>query len=150
MGGQLEEGTDLEEAEEPEDGFEIVEISALDHFSTILREAQRVATKAEEEKLRKCPHWYSGNSKRTLKRRKKVREDLAKQGYLSVFDFIAHVDAKEAAKKVQTTQKEHVAASVIEIEDSPKSEESAPEVLGIEDLASKRRGQVCRRNVLMH
>jgi hypothetical protein len=69
MGVQLEE-THLEE---PEDGLEIVEISALDHFNAILKEAQRVAAKVEKEKAqnRKRPARYSSNSKRTLKHHKK-------------------------------------------------------------------------------
>jgi hypothetical protein len=114
-----------------EDGLEIVEISALDHFNAILKEAQRVAAKAEKEKAqnRKRPVRYSGNSKRMLKCCKNCREDLAKQGYLSVFNFITHVKAKTAAKvdnlAMTQTTRERPAASVIEIEESSRSEESA-------------------------
>jgi len=43
----MEEEPDLEESD---DGLEIVEQSALDHFNAVLQEAQKLAAKAEREK----------------------------------------------------------------------------------------------------
>jgi hypothetical protein len=60
----VEEEIDIEESD---DGLEIAEQSALDHFNAILRKAQRAATEAEREKSRKRPRTYDGKSKRTLK-----------------------------------------------------------------------------------
>jgi hypothetical protein len=75
----------------------------LDYFTAILQKAQRVAANAEREKLNKCPKTYKGMSKRTLKQCKKCREDLAKKGYLSVFDFMAHMKGK-AKKRAHMAQ----------------------------------------------
>jgi hypothetical protein len=140
-GGQREEETDIEE---PYDGFEIVEQSALDHFNAILQKAQQLAAEAERMKPRKRPRRYEGKSKRTLKRHKKCREDLAKQGYLSVFDFMAHV--KESAEK-----RAHLEQLVSRASESKQvSEESASEELDTITLVSKHVGQVRRRDLLMH
>ena len=142
-GGQREEETDLEE---PYDDLEIVEQSALDHFNTVLQKAQSLAAKAEREKSRKRPRRYTGKSKRTLKQHKKCQEDLAKQGYLPVFEFMAHVEAVSKKKK-------HIEMVVTRaVESEPVSEESAPESSksDTEDLMSKRVGQVCHKKLLIH
>jgi len=90
----------------------------------------------------------SGNTtKRTLKQYKRCREDLIKQGYLSVFEFIEHM--KETAKK--KTHVEKLVERAIEIrQESEKSEESALKELGTKDLVSKHVGQVCHQKVLTH
>ena len=146
-GGQREEETDFEEFCD----LEIVEQSALDHFNTVLQKAQRIVAKAEKEKPPKRPKRYEGKSKRTLKWCKKCQEDLAKQGYLFVFEFMDHV--RENAKKRAHT--EQLAARALEckqeseesmLEESEEStpeelEESMPEELDIKDLMSKHVGQ---------
>ena len=147
-GGQTEEETDLD------DGLEIVEQSALNHFSAILQKAQSLAAEAEKKNPRKRPKRYTGKSEKTLKRRKKHREDLAKKGYLSVFEFIAHV--KESAKKKEH-MKQLVASATkcghVSEESEPEeldTEELDTEDLDTEDLVIKRVGLVRRRNLLMH
>lgn len=93
-----------------------------------MKNAQRLAAQAEKENPRKRPKRYDGKSKRTLKRCKKCQEDLAKQGYLPVFEFMAHM--KEMAKK-----KAHVEQLVASAtEHGQESEESTPEELDTEDL----------------
>jgi hypothetical protein len=75
----------------------VVEQSELDHFNAILQKAQYLAAEAERQKKpQKRPKTYNGNSKRTRRRHKKQQKDLAKQGYLPVFDFIAHIKAGSA------------------------------------------------------
>lgn len=137
--GQGEEETNLEKQY---DGLEIVEQSALDHFNSILQKAQKLAAKAEKNKSQKRPKRYEGKSKRTLKRRKKCGEDLAKKGFLSVFEFMAVV--KEKAQK--KAHMEQLVARTMESEQV--SEESAPEELDTEDLVSKCVGQVRRRKAV--
>ena len=134
------EETDLEK---PCYGLEIVEQSALDHFNAVLQKAQELAAKAERENPRKRPRKYTGKSKRTLKRRKTFQEDLAKKGFLSVFDFIAHMEEK--AKKKKDSEQLIARAS----ESEQVLEGSAPEELDTEALVSKCAGQVRHRNVLM-
>jgi hypothetical protein len=123
-------------------GLEIVEQSALDHFSAILQKAQRAAAEAfrDQKRLRT----YDGKSKRTLKRRKKFQDDLAKKGYLSVFDFMAHV--KETNKR-KTDSRQLVARAS---ESEQVSEESEPEELDTEALVSEHVEQVRHRDLLMH
>jgi hypothetical protein len=112
-----------------------------------LQTAQRLAAESEK-KAPKHPKRYDSKSKKTLKRHKKVRENHAKQGYLSVFKFIAY--AKEKAKKREQLMARSTQVRAIEIEQ--ESEESAPkdgEEVDIEDLVSKCMGQVHCRKVLM-
>jgi hypothetical protein len=141
-GGQREDEIDIEE---PYEGLEIVEQSALDHFNAILQKAQGLAALAqgEKEKTRKRPRRYSGRSKKTLKQHKKQKEDLQKKGFHSMFEYIA-LKKDEAEKKARMEQ---LALGAIEIEES---EESEPEELGTEDSVSERVGQVCRWKFLTH
>ena len=155
-GGDDGQSIDEINLEDPCSGLEIVEQSKLDHFNAILKEAQRVAVKAEREKSRKRPKTYDGKSKRTLKRHKKHREDLARQGYLPVFDFIARM--KEMSN--QRTWMEQMAATALESEDSeeaevaedvPNLEKSASDEFEVVDLTmSDSEHQVRCRNSLMH
>jgi len=73
--------------EEPNDDLEpeIIEQSALDHFSAILQKAQRLAAEAERQNSRKRK--YDGTSKSTQKHYRKARKDLAKKGYPSILDI---------------------------------------------------------------
>ena len=134
-GGQVEEEINID------DCLEIVEQSALDHFSAVLQEAQRAAAKAEKENPRKRPKRYDSTSKRTLKQRKQFREDQDKKGFHTLFEFMARMEEK--VKKKADMEKLVASVSAIEIEKS-ESEESAPEP-GTEDLVSKRVVQVRRR-----
>jgi hypothetical protein len=83
-----------------------------------LQRAQGLAAKAEKEKPRKRPRQYNGKSKRTLRRHRKQQKDLAKQGYLPLFDYTAHMKEKAA-------HQEQLIAGALEGEQV--SEESAPE-----------------------
>lgn len=145
---ECEDGHGEEEihVEEPYNGLEIVEQSALDHFNAVLQKAQRAATEAQKEKPRKRPKRYDGKSKRTLKRHKNFREDLAKKGFLSVFDFMAHM--KETAQKKVCL--EQLVPRELESEQVSDSEESAPEELDTEALVSEHTDQVRRKDLLMH
>ena len=135
-GGQREEEIDIEE---PCYDLEIVEQTALEHFNAVLQKAQEVAAEAEKKNPRKRPRKYTGKSDKTLRRHKKRREDLAKQGFLPVFDFIARMkERKQLGGAIAGTS-----------ESEQASQESAPEVLDTEALVSKRVGQVRRRSVLM-
>jgi hypothetical protein len=148
-GGQSEEETDLEETH---DSLEIVEQSALDHFNNILLKAQELAANAEREKPRKRPKRYDGKSKRTLRRRKKLQEDLRKKGYPSLFDFMAR--AEDKAKKKARLERLVTMASErpeqLEVSESEESEGSAPEELDTGALVSEHTGQVRRKQLLMH
>ena len=132
----MKEETD---SEEPCHGLEIVEQSELDHFSAVLQKAQELAAEAERKKTGKRPRHYDGKSKRTLKRHKKKQEALAAQGYLSVFDFMAHVEEKAKKKK----RLEQLVTRALE--SKQVSKESAP--LDTEALVSKHVGQVRCRNL---
>ncbi len=132
------------EVEEPHGCLEIVEQSELDHFSSILQKAQALAAEAERKKPHKHLKRYDGKSTRTLKQQKNFREDLAKQGYLPVFEFMAHME--ETAKK-----RAHMEQLVTRaVENEQVLEESAPEELDTEDLVSKRTRQVHHQGSLMH
>ncbi len=132
------------ETEEPCDCPEIVEQSALDHFSSILQKAQKLAAEAERKKHPKHPKQYDGKSTRTLKRQKKCWEDLAKQGYLLVFEFMAHVEEKV---KKSAHMKQLVTRAV---ESEQVLDKSASEELDTKDLVSKHVGQVCCQELLIH
>jgi hypothetical protein len=114
-----------------------------------LQQAQRIAAEAEKKKSQKRRRKYDGKSEKTQKRHKKCREVLAKQGYLSVFEFIAHM--KELAKKKEDLEQLTAAT----LEDAEESEESEPEELDTKEsdtdtLVSKHVSQVRRRDLLMH
>ena len=94
---------------------------------------------AERERPRKRSRRYTGTSDRTLRRRRTHREDLAKQGYLSVFEFMAHVE-KTTNKRPHT---ERLTAR-------PDESESAPEESDTEDVVFKGMGQVRVMEPLTH
>jgi 5-methylcytosine-specific restriction endonuclease McrA len=89
----MEPVTDVAETEmgdtSSESSVEVVEETALEHFSAILQQAQQLAMKAEKDQhaSRKRPVYYTGKSKRTEYRRKKARRDLATKGFLSLQEF---------------------------------------------------------------
>jgi len=101
---------------------------------------QRIHTHAAEARInrpQKRPRKYQGNSKRTQKRRKDFREKLEKQGFVSVFEYMARM--KEKAKAANTEQ-----LQVTEIQTEQESElESAPKELDIEELVPKHVRLVC-------
>ncbi len=119
------------ESKEQCDNLKIVEQSALNHFNAILKKAQELGVEAEKIKSQKCPRKYDSKSKRMLKWQKKHQEDLEKQGYLLVFEFIAHVEEKNK----KSTCMEQLVAWAAESEQA--SEESAPEEMDTEDSVSK-------------
>jgi hypothetical protein len=115
-----------------------------------LQKAQRLATIAQTEKPQKRPRRYDGKSKRTLKRHKKHQEVLSKQGFLPIFEFLAHVKHKAEKKE----RMEQLVARTLEIvpeseESATESEKSVLEELDTEALVSKHVGQVRRREVLI-
>ncbi|KAH9016315.1 hypothetical protein EDB85DRAFT_1898189 [Lactarius pseudohatsudake] len=74
------------------DGPEIAEQSELEHFSAVLRHAQQVAIQLEREReisrKHKTPRQYTGNSQKTLYRRKKTKLQLAEKGFLGIFEYL--------------------------------------------------------------
>ncbi|KAH9019297.1 hypothetical protein EDB83DRAFT_162376 [Lactarius deliciosus] len=76
------------------DGPEIAKQSELEHFSAVLRHAQQVAIQLEKEReisrKRKTPRQYTGNSQKTLYRRKKTKLQLAEKGFLGIFEYLDH------------------------------------------------------------
>ena len=66
----------------------------------------------------------------------KCREDLAKKGYFSVFDFIAHTKEK-ADQRIHTEQ-----LALAERVQEHEQVEDVSEESGLEDLMLKRVGQV--------
>ncbi|KAH9053760.1 hypothetical protein EDB87DRAFT_1704770 [Lactarius vividus] len=76
------------------DGPEIAEQSELEHFSAVLRHAQQVAIQLERERevsrKRRTPRQYTGNSQKTLYRRKKTKLQLAEKGFLGIFEYLDH------------------------------------------------------------
>jgi len=104
-----------------------------------LKRVQQLAAETERMMPQKHPRKYDSKSKRTLTRWEQCREDLAKQGYLSVFEFMAHVEEK-TKKKAWMEQLVEMAA-----EGEQASEESVPEEMDTEDLVSECMSQVCQR-----
>ena len=140
------------------DCLEIIEQSALNHFTAVLQEVQRIAAEAVKNQPQKRPKKYDGKLARTLKRRKKHKEDLAKQGFFSVFEFIAQVDNK-AKKKAHLEQlvakalegEQELEESEQESEESVQVlEESMHEELDTRALISKCMGQMHYQVVLIY
>ena len=66
--------------------------SDVEHFASMLREAQRIAVeikRREVEQKRKTPKTYRGNSKKTLSCRENTRKALASKGFLDIATFMA-------------------------------------------------------------
>jgi hypothetical protein len=136
--GQEEVRTD---SEEPGDDLEIIDQSALDQFSATLQKAQYLAAQAEREKPQKCPKQYDGKSKRTLKRHKQCKADLAKLGYVSVFEFLAQKTQRDKERTLRM------------VAESERASESTPEDLELDtegsSLVIKCMGQVHCKEALM-
>ena len=116
------------------DGPEITEQSKFGHFVSVLQEAQRVAVEAqrEKDKQRTRPKTYTRKSRTSSWRYKKHQDDLMKQGYLPVFDFISHVKKKnkhKAPPKLLATEATKRGAIVFEEEEE---EEMPPKLLETE------------------
>jgi hypothetical protein len=102
-----------------DDDLEIVEQSALDRFSAILQKAQKTAAEAErQKKSKKRPKTYDGNSDRTKRRNTKKGKDHEKNGYLSVFGYMAYIKAKNGASRESTS-------APLEMEESTVGEKTA-------------------------
>jgi hypothetical protein len=76
---------------------EICEETELQRFSRILCEAQRKA-QAQEKAKGNTRKTYQGLSRTTAYRRKRVRNDLAAQGFLSVPLYMARMESKNKEK----------------------------------------------------
>ena len=112
---------------------------------------------AEKDKSRKRPRKYNGKSSRTLLRHKKHQEDLACKGFLSVSEFMAHVD-DQAKKKARIEELIRLTLKASESEESgpevgheqdSRSEKSVPDLLITTALESKCVCQVHHRELLM-
>ncbi|KAH9172180.1 hypothetical protein EDB89DRAFT_1967082 [Lactarius sanguifluus] len=84
---------------------DITELTALEHFSSILQSAQRRAAEAEGSR-RKRTH-YTGQSERTIGRQKKALRDLQAQGFHTLPDFFR----QKAEKAMQKAKIEAMAAA---------------------------------------
>ena len=62
-------------------------MSALEIFSSTLKNAQRQASAAEGPKKCLCASQFQGNSDRTIRQNKKAKQDLEAQGFFSLPDF---------------------------------------------------------------
>jgi hypothetical protein len=83
------------------DAFEeITEQSDSNEFNTILKEAQKIASAAEQR--RRGP--YTGNSRATKYRRNKIRVDLASKGFLPINEFMSWAEAKR--RRARSTREE--------------------------------------------
>ncbi|KAJ6476600.1 hypothetical protein DFH09DRAFT_1108821 [Mycena vulgaris] len=114
---------------------EISDEKELDIFSTLLRDAQGAAQRAEQEreKSRKRPKSYFKNAPRTKRRHVQQAKDLEKKGFLNVFDYMAQIKAKKT--EPSQSQKEQVSEtmSISDSDSGPDSDsEVEPEVLTLD------------------
>ena len=114
------------------DGPEIIEQSKFGHFVSVLQEAQRVAVEAQREKDKQStrPKTYTRKSRTSSWRYKKHQDDLMKQGYFPVFDFISHVKKKnkhKAPPKLLATEATKRGAIVFEEEEEEEDGGNGPE-----------------------
>ncbi|KAH9005830.1 hypothetical protein EDB86DRAFT_3070875 [Lactarius hatsudake] len=78
---------------------EITELTALEHFSSVLQKAQR--NMAEGGKCAQVLH-YTGKSERTQRRQKKALKDLQAKGFQTLPDFFRKkAEETEAKTKVE-------------------------------------------------
>jgi hypothetical protein len=104
----IDSGSDVETCE-----------TELEHFSRILRDAQKVALE-EEKKKGKKRKTYTGASRTTLYRRKRFWDDLAAKGFLPIDEFMKQIQG-------QSGQNNKTRITLAE-----ESEESSDESDGIE------------------
>jgi hypothetical protein len=78
---------------------DITELTALQHFSSILQTAQRRAAEAEGSRRQRArPSHYTGKSEKTVSRQKKALRKLQAQGFHTLPDFFRQ-KAEEAKQK---------------------------------------------------
>ena len=103
------------EAPDHESSLEVVEMSAVEFFSSAFQCAERQASTAKGPRKRvHVPH-YHGKSKRTQDRHKKRKRDLEAQGFLSLPEFFK--------RKATSMEQEESKAEVILNEESKAREE---------------------------
>jgi hypothetical protein len=95
---------DEPELEERESSPDLVELSAVDFFSSALQNAQRQLSAAP----RKCVHTshHSGKSDRTIRRHKKAKRDLEAQGFFSLAEFFRQKDESTRQRAIGAVQSE--------------------------------------------
>ncbi|KAN0129547.1 hypothetical protein V8E53_012635, partial [Lactarius tabidus] len=101
--------------------------SDVEHFASMLQEAQHIAVeirRGEEERKRKMPKTYRGNSKKTQYRRKKARKALVSKGFLGLADFMA-LKKKEAPREARA-QEAHESADSDVVKVGPSGANPAP------------------------
>ncbi|KAH9035446.1 hypothetical protein EDB83DRAFT_2318747 [Lactarius deliciosus] len=114
--------------DERESSPDIMELSAVELFSSVLQNAQRQA--AAVEGPRKCTHpsRHNGKSERTIRRRKKLKRDLEEQGFLLLPEFF-----KQKAKCASAMQQggveavQHLEEEEEEPEDNEQDEQEEEE-----------------------
>ncbi|KAH9041804.1 hypothetical protein EDB84DRAFT_933253 [Lactarius hengduanensis] len=107
---------------------DITELTALEHFSSILQSAQRRAAEAEGSR-RKRTH-YTGQSERTIGRQKKALRDLQAQGFHTLPDFF-----RQKAEKAM--QKAKIEAMVVAATARLRYREEEEESSGTETAADE-------------
>ncbi|KAH9054157.1 hypothetical protein EDB87DRAFT_1580659 [Lactarius vividus] len=106
----------------------ITELTALEHFSSVLQSAQRRAAETEGSR-RKRTH-YTGQSERTMSRQKKALRDLQSHGFHTLPDFFR----KKAEKAMQKAKMEAmVAVATARLRYGEEEEESS----GTESVADE-------------
>ena len=105
---------------------EIIEESALEHFSAVLQEAQRLAIQAEKARNERnqWPKRYTGKSATTMYRHKKEQEKMASKGFLKLGDFLQR-KGEEAKAKARLAAIANKAATYHAIAIPEESEESS-------------------------
>ncbi|KAN0128911.1 hypothetical protein V8E53_013284, partial [Lactarius tabidus] len=101
--------------------------SDVEHFTSMLQEAQRIAVeirRGEEERKRKTPKTYRGNSKKTQYCHEKARKALVSKGFLGLADFMA-LKKKEAPREARA-QEAHESADSDVVEVGPSGANPAP------------------------
>jgi hypothetical protein len=100
---------------------ELVELSALEMFSSALQDAQRRTSAMEEPRKRARAPQNHGKSERTMRRHKKAKRDLEAQGFFSVQEFFKR-KAKSAGQEGSNE-----ALQVVQSEEHEGQEEIANE-----------------------
>ena len=96
-----EDDTSESESEEDESDSEIQEITALEHFASTLQQAHDLAaaSEREQEKGRKRPKTYVGNSIRTKERCRQRGRELAAKGFHSVKAWLLQMPGSSTSRE---------------------------------------------------
>ncbi|KAI9466625.1 hypothetical protein BJY52DRAFT_1233258 [Lactarius psammicola] len=111
---------------------DITELTALEHFSSILQSAQRRAAEAEGSRGQRVP--YTGKSERTIRRQKKALRALQAQGFHTLPDFFKQ-KAEEAKQKAK--MEAMVAAATARLKYREEEEESSGTETVVDECHSK-------------